>query len=72
MTLFGVATIVGALIRPFIGFTADTVIPGVLVGAAWAIVGIKGGYPLVPTAGPDDVAVGLRKIRRRRLMMYIF
>ena len=51
---------------------ADTVIPGVLVGAAWAIVGIKGGYPLVPTAGPDDVAVGLRKIRRRRLMMYIF
>jgi hypothetical protein len=36
------------------------------------IVGIKGGYPLVPTAGPDDVAVGLRKIRRRRLMMYIF
>jgi hypothetical protein len=72
VTLFGMATIVGAVISPFIGFTADTVIPGVLVGAAWAVVGIKSGYPLVPTAGPDEVAVGLRRIRRRRLMMYFF
>jgi hypothetical protein len=64
--------VVGALIGPFIGFTADTVIPGVLIGAAWAAVGIKGGYPLVPTAGPDDIALGLRTIRRRRLLMYLF
>ncbi len=70
-TVFGLANIVGVLVQIRADFSFDLLIPGMAIGGAWTIVGLKGGLPLVPTAGPEQLALGLRRIRRRRLVMYL-
>ena len=69
--LFGLANIGGA-----IAAASDMTFPGIAVGAVWALFGWKG-LPLIPstpgsTPRPDDdLASGLRTIRRRRLVALI-
>ena len=72
VTVFGVANIVGALL-----LWSDMTLPGVVIGAAWTAVGLKGGLPLLLTwtdravSLPERVSEGVRSIRRRRLLAYL-
>ncbi len=70
--VFGFANIFGALLGTRMGRASiDGVVPGIAVGAVFATVGLKGGFPLIPTTGPDAVSVGIRTIRRRQLAIFI-
>ena len=71
LVVFGGANFISALVSPFTTFGRDALLPGMFVGATLAVVGIKGGYPLIPTAGPDSISLGLSKIRRRRFLVYL-
>src|SRR5262249_27098859 len=80
MTIWGCANIIAAIVSPWwVGPSdgvmwsgpSDAVIPGVVLGAVLAVIGIKGGLPLIPTSGPESISLGLRKIRRRRLATYL-
>lgn len=72
LTVFGLANVAAALLAP-----SDLVLPGVVIGLVWAMVGIKGGLPLVPVAGRSasptraNMLTGLRRIRRRRLLAFV-
>ncbi len=70
LLVFGCANILGALASPWFGFSAEVVLPGVLIGLAFVLLGVKGGFPIVPTT-TDPVGAGLRKIRQRQLAMYL-
>ena len=69
--LFGLVTIGAAITK-----LSDMTLPGVLVGAAWAFFGWKG-VPLVASAPlyaqpqGDNLAEGLRTLRRRRVLAFV-
>jgi hypothetical protein len=70
--VFGFANIVGAVTGP-----SELTFPGLVIGSAWAAVGLKGGLPLfasVPrtvASSSERVAGGLRTIRRRRVIAFL-
>ncbi len=69
--VFGFANIVSAVARP-----SEFTFPGIVIGSAWAAVGLKGGLPLFASApsvvsSSEKIAQGLRTIRRRRLIAYL-
>ena len=70
---FGLSIVVGAIFE--FSKTPEMTLPGVVVGAVWALVGIKAGLPLFPTVSsqPDAgaMASGLRKIVWRRRMSWL-
>jgi hypothetical protein len=70
---FGLSIVVGAIFE--FSRTPEMTLPGVVVGAVWALVGIKAGLPLFPTASSqpdaDAMASGLRKIVWRRRMSWL-
>ena len=69
--VFGIANVAGALTAPI-----DIMLPGVVIGLVWAIVGLKRGLPLFVSApqgmlSPSErITLGLRAIRRRRLVAF--
>ena len=69
--IFGAAIIAGGIAGATQDMGIDTILPALCVGGAWAIVGLKGGYPLV-RAGQGSISAGLRVLRRRRLLAYGF
>src|ERR1044072_9073521 len=68
--VFGFANVIGALAAP-----SEIIIPGIVIGSAWAAVGLRG-LPLFASASQDinsraeRIAKGLQTIRRRRLLAY--
>lgn len=69
-TWFGVANVAGALMAP-----PGMMLPGVMVGLAWATVGLKGlprfGATTSAVASPSQrIIQGLRTIRHRRLFAF--
>jgi hypothetical protein len=69
--LFGVVCIAGGVSSAFWLGSFDDVLPGLVVGGAWAVFGFKGGFPIVP-AGDGSIPSGLRALRRRLVLMYAF
>ena len=69
--LFGFANIGGA-----IAASSDMTFPGIVVGCVWALFGWKG-LPLIASVPPhtlqpdDNLAAGLKTIRRRRLVAFV-
>ena len=69
--VFGFANVIGALTGPL-----RLMLPGVVVGSAYAAIGSKRGLPLFAStseaaASPSEgIAQGLRTIRRRRLLAF--
>ena len=68
-TALGILILLGALLGPALGMGFDSLLPGFIIGAVWAIVGLKRGLPIVPTTGPEEVSAGVSKIRRRALVL---
>ena len=68
--IFGAAIIGGGIVSATQDMGIDAILPALLVGGAWAIVGLKGGYPLV-RVGQGSMSAGLRALRRRRLLAYV-
>src|SRR3989442_15828855 len=65
--VFGFANIVRAVACP-----SEFMFPGIVIGSAWAAVGLEGGLPLFASApsvvsSSEKIAQGLRTIRRRKL-----
>ena len=70
--IFGLANIVGALAGP-----PELWFPGAVIGSVWAVLGFKGGPPLLEsvrqgvTPEAERIARGLRTIRRRRIATFL-
>src|SRR3972149_3903483 len=68
----GLANIVGAL-----GGPPELWSPGAVIGSVWAVLGFKGGPPLLEsvrqgvTPEAERIAPGLRTIRRRRIATFL-
>lgn len=69
--LFGLANIGGAIAQ-----ASDMTFPGIVVGAVWALFGWKG-LPLIASVPRDplqqegNIARGVKKLRRRRLLVFL-
>src|SRR5262245_17967601 len=68
--IFGVANILGAAVS-----ASGMTFPGIVIGGAWTIVGLKGGLPrfgAASAANPaQSVAEGLRTLCRGRLAAFV-
>jgi hypothetical protein len=71
LTTFGVANIVGTLLTLGTQRGTQVLLPGLVIGLAFATLGLKGGYPIIPSGTPDSIQAGLRTIRQRRNLMWI-
>jgi hypothetical protein len=71
--VFGVSTIIGAVLE--VRTIPEMTLPGIIVGAVWAVVGVKAGVPLIPTVSgqshPDAIAAGLRRLIWRRRIVWL-
>ena len=71
ITIFGLANVAGGVA------SLETILPGVVIGGFFAVIGLKRGFPLFPTSPPvsmserDRLAEGLRVIRRRRILLLL-
>jgi len=69
--VFGFANVIGALTGPL-----RVMLPGVVVGSAYAAIGLKRGLPLFAStsqafaSSSERIARGVRTIRRRRLLAF--
>jgi len=70
--VFGLANVVGTFVQALTSGSYDMILPGLMLGSVWALIGLKRGLPLfaaVPRGmapHPGEMARGLRVLRRRR------
>jgi hypothetical protein len=69
MAGFGLLGLFAGVVSAASRSTPSDLLPAVIVGGTWLIVGLKGGLPLVQTRA-GDLQSGIQAIRRRILIAY--
>ena len=69
-TLFGLGCVAGSLLAAVQPGGADALLPGVLVGGVWTVIGVKGGLPLM-SLGTGSVSSQLDVLKRRVVLYYL-